>query len=128
MNRCILAAAVGENLHFLCAGASSRFEIPRCFALAQDRLKSASFPERNLAPCSAVGMEWHDSIAVIQRLKTSIPLGTRPEAERRGVRFHDLCKIVCQVRAIDRCSQKVIFLEIEHIGMRDLRECTKQIA
>src|SRR4029434_6482748 len=81
VNRRILAAAVGENLHFLCAGATARFEIPRCFALAQDRLKSASFPERNLAPCSAVGMEWHDSIAVIQRLKTSVRFGTRPEAE-----------------------------------------------
>ena len=68
-DRGVVAANVGKDPHRLCARAAARLEIPRRFAMTQNRLESAPFPERDLAARPAVGIKRHDTEALVQSWK-----------------------------------------------------------
>ena len=116
----IFAVRIRQNAQVDGALTSAGLEVPSGLVASQDRLQGRSLPERDLTPRTSIGISRDNSEAFVNRSKSPIDVRTRAKTERICVALERGLEIRAQLIALNRLGQKIIFLDIQNIRMRDL--------
>jgi len=116
----IFAMRVRQNAQVGSPLTPAGLEVPSCLVASQDRLQGRSLPERDLTPRTSVGISRDNAEAFGNRNKSPIDVRPRAKTERICFAFERGLEIRSQLIALNRLGQKIIFLDIQNIRMRDL--------